>query len=132
MPIHRAYEPHNVVFDIGSILEGWNSLLPIGAHLALYRTELLPFANLAFVRTKPMPFSNRIYRLAATVAKWHPALVILLSCSKVMVMHSHEIGDGNLFSDLFLCFANGSILHPRSSNFLSINRFDCFRQQIRR
>jgi hypothetical protein len=45
MPIHRAYEPHNVVFDIGSILEGWNSLLPIGAHLALYRTELLPFSG---------------------------------------------------------------------------------------
>jgi hypothetical protein len=38
-----------------------------------------------------MPFSNRIYRLAATVAKWHPALVILLSCSKVRVMHSHEL-----------------------------------------
>jgi hypothetical protein len=45
MPIHRAYEPHNVVFDVGSILEGWNPLLPIGAHLALYRTELLPFSG---------------------------------------------------------------------------------------
>jgi hypothetical protein len=79
-----------------------------------------------------MPFSNRIYRLAATVAK-----VASRFSDITIVFHGQgdafpRIGDGNLFSDLFLCFANDSILHPRSSNFLSINRFDCFRQQIRR
>ena len=79
-----------------------------------------------------MPFSNRIYRLAATVAK-----VASRFSDITIVFQGHgdafpRSGDGNLFSDLFLCFPNGSILHPRSSNFLSINRFDCFRKQIRR
>ena len=67
--------------------------------------HLSPFANLAFVRTKPMPFSNRIYRLAATVAK-----VASRFSDITIVFQGHgdafpRIGDGNLCSDLFLCFA---------------------------
>ena len=67
--------------------------------------HLSPFANLAFVRTKPMPFSNRIYRLAATVAK-----VAFRFSDITIVFQGHgdafpRIGDGNLFPDLFLCFA---------------------------
>src|SRR4029450_9776195 len=67
--------------------------------------HLSPFANLAFVRTKPMPFSNRIYRLAATVAK------VASRFSDVTIVFQGQgdafprIGDGNIFSDLFLCFA---------------------------
>ena len=52
--------------------------------------------------------------------KWAPALVILLSCSKVMVMHSHELVTV-IYVPMSSCVSpNGSILHPRSSNFLSI------------
>ena len=56
--------------------------------------------------------------------KWSPALVILLSCSKVMVMHSHELVTA-IYVPISSCVSpNGSVLHPRSSNFLSINRFE--------
>jgi hypothetical protein len=74
-----------------------------------------------------MPFSNRIYRLAATVAK------VASRFSDITIVF-HGQGDAFprmvtvIYVPISSCVSpNGSILHPRSLNFLSINRFDCFR-----
>ena len=45
MPVHRAYQPHNVVFRFGEVLESWDRSLAARADSATKRTEMMPRAG---------------------------------------------------------------------------------------